>query len=196
MSFPANSNIVILLTMAHVFLLLYMSGNLWLDASHYDFYLIACKVILPSYSMDFCCGIKLFGNKLLLSRASLYGLLGESKTVCNLRANCSPQLRQGLPECPTQCPGIRRFSNLTGWEQVFCRPCGSAQYCYSWSLWGALSPASASCLTCTVQYSAEHCWETLCKCWTFTLCAILFSLVLCSEMPSLLAVPILSAPSS
>ena len=80
--------------------------------------------------------VKLFGNKLLLSRASLYGLLGESKTVCSLRANCSPQLRQGLPECPTQCPGIRRFSNLSGWEQVFCRPCGSAQHCYSLSLWG------------------------------------------------------------
>ena len=84
-------------------------------------------------------------------------LLGKSKTVCNLRANCSPQLRQGLPECSTQCPGIWRFSNLTGWEQVLCGPCGTAQHCYSCSLLGALSPASASCLTCTVQYSAEHC---------------------------------------
>ena len=123
-------------------------------------------------------------------------LLGKSKTVCNLRANCSPQLRQGLPECSTQCPRIWRFSNPTGWEQVLCGPCGAAQHCYSWSLLGALSPASASCLTCTVQYSAEHCWGTLCKCWSFTLCATLSSLVLCSKNPSLLSVPILSAPSS
>ena len=91
-----------------------------------------------------------FGNNLILSQASLYNLLGGSETVCSLRANCSPQLRQGLPEYSTQCPGIRRFSNLAGWEQALCWPCGSAQYCYSWSFWVALSPASASFLTCTV----------------------------------------------
>lgn len=149
------------------------------------------KVILYSYSMDFCCGMQLSYLETNCSfQASPLRSLGESKRVCSLRGCCSPQL--SLPECSTQCPGIWNFPIWLVGNRYYAGPVGLLST-VTLILAGALSPASASCLTCTVQYSAEHCWETLCKCWTFTLCATLSSLVLYSENPSLLAVSILSA---
>lgn len=101
------SSLIIFLNMDHVFLLLCMAGNLWLDLRHCEFYLVQSWLFLHSckYSWFFP---PLFGMMKLnyLERidpfeSCFYDLLGISGEVLS-RAHYFPLLRQELPVYSTQ----------------------------------------------------------------------------------------------
>lgn len=104
--------LICLFIMAHIFLLLCVPGNLWLDTRHRRYYLVVFWMYFYKYSWPLLRGaVKLLRNGLILFCILLLEFVRWERSRAQTRPNYSPFLRQE-PLCTLYSAPILRFSSL------------------------------------------------------------------------------------
>lgn len=112
--------------MLPLFLLPYMSSNLWFDVRYCDFFFLplSCWIVLYSYKYSWALLqdiVKLLGNDAFVFY--VWDLSGRTTAVCNLM-QLSPLLRQDLSEDCIKFPLKYEVFQIGRWKQAqFPAPC-------------------------------------------------------------------------